>query len=96
MSDQITEIKNRTAQVLKNNHAVEAYVFGSTVRAEARNDSDVDILVRFDKSRGLFAFVKTKLALEAALGGRTVDLVHLDALRPEYRAQVEQERVKIL
>lgn len=96
MSDQIAEIKKCSAPVLKRNHAIEAYVFGSTVRNETRSDSDVDILVRFDKPRGLFAFVRTKLDLEKALGGRKVDLVHLNALRPEYRADVERERVKII
>ena len=96
MSEQLTDIKNRTAPVLKNHHVVEAYVFGSSVRDEARPDSDVDILVRFDKPRGLFAFVKTKLDLEDSLGGRTVDLVHLDALRPEFRSHVERERVQII
>ena len=96
MTDNIKGIKNLAAPVLKEHHAVEAYVFGSSVRNEARPDSDVDILVRFDKPRGLFAFVKTKLDLEHALGGRTVDLVHLDALRPEFRARVERERVQII
>ncbi|MHB1163487.1 MAG: nucleotidyltransferase family protein [Minisyncoccota bacterium] len=96
MSDQLIDIKNRTASVLKDNHAIEAYVFGSTVRGDDRANSDIDILVRFDKPRGLFAFVKTKLDLEQALDGRTVDLVHLDALRPEFRTRVESERVQIV
>ncbi len=96
MSDQLLDIKNRSVPVLRSNHAIEAYVFGSTVRDEARPDSDIDILVRFDKPRGLFAFMKTKLDLEDALDGRTVDLVHLDALRPEFRAHVERERVQII
>lgn len=96
MSEQLIDIKKRSAPVLRENHAVEAYVFGSTVRGEAQSSSDVDILVRFDKPRGLFAFVKTKLDLEHALGGRTVDLVHLDALRPEFRTHVEHERVQII
>lgn len=95
MSDQIADIIKRSAPVLKNHHAVEAYVFGSTARGENRPDSDIDILVRFDKIRGLFAFVGTKLALEDALG-KKVDLVHIDALRKEFREDVKRERVKII
>ncbi len=95
MSDQIADIIKRSAPVLRENHAVEAYVFGSTVRGENRPDSDIDILVRFDKIRGLFAFAGTKLALEDALG-KKVDLVHIDALRKEFREDVRRERVQII
>jgi len=83
------------AKCCMRHHATEAYVFGSTARGENRPDSDIDILVRFDKIRGLFAFVGTKLALEDALG-KTVDLVHIDALRKEFREDVERERVQII
>lgn len=96
MSGKLADIKERVIPVLKKHNAVEAYVFGSAARGEARPDSDIDILVRFDQIRGLFEFVRTKLDLEDALGGRTVDLVHLDALRPEFREDVERERVQIL
>jgi uncharacterized protein len=95
MSDQIADIIKRSAPVLKSHHATEAYVFGSTARGDNRSDSDVDILVRFDKIRGLFEFVGTKLALEDALG-KKVDLVHIDALRKEFREDVERERVQII
>lgn len=96
MSDQILNIKERGVPILKNHHAVEAYVFGSTARGESRPDSDVDILVRFDKTRGLFAFVQTKLDLEKALDGRKVDLVQIEAIRPEFRESIEQDRIQIL
>ena len=46
-------------------------LFGSVVRGEARNDSDLDVLVEFDRPIDLFAF----LALEdelASLSGRRV------------------------
>lgn len=96
MSDQIADIIKRSAPVLRSHHATEAYVFGSTARGENRPDSDIDILVRFDKTRGLFAFVRTKLDLEKALGGRKVDLVQIEAVRPEFREGIEQDRVQIL
>jgi len=95
MSDQLTDIKNRAAPVLRSNHAVEAYVFGSTARGENRPDSDIDILVRFDKIRGLFAFVGTKLDLEDALG-KKVDLVEMGALRSEFREGVDRDKVRII
>jgi uncharacterized protein len=35
-------------------------LFGSVARDEARPDSDVDLLVEFDRPVGLFAFVRLK------------------------------------
>ena len=96
MSEKIAHIRKHTEQVLKRHHAVEAYVFGSAARGDDSAESDIDFLVRFDKTRGLFAFVRTKRALEEALGGRKVDLVQMEALRPEFREEVERERVRIL
>jgi predicted nucleotidyltransferase len=95
MSDQIAEIKEKTVPILKEHNAVEAYVFGSTARGENRPDSDIDILVRFDKIRGLFAFVGAKLALEDELG-KKVDLVEMGALRKEFREGVDHDKIRIL
>lgn len=95
MSDQFLDIKERSASVLKNNHAIEAYVFGSTARGDNRSDSDIDILVRFDRARGLFAFVHTKHELEDVLG-KKVDLVEMGALRKEFRPYVDRDKIRIL
>lgn len=95
MSNQLAEIKEKAIPVLKKHNAVEAYVFGSAARGENRPDSDIDILVRFDKVRGLFEFVGTKLALEDELG-KKVDLVEMGALRKEFREGVDQDKVRII
>ena len=67
-------------------------LFGSAAREEARDDSDVDILVEFSRSVGLFEFVRLERFLEGLLG-RPVDLATPDALRPEMREQVLKEAV---
>ena len=67
-------------------------LFGSAAREEAREDSDVDILVEFSRSVGLFEFVRLERFLEGLLG-RPVDLATPDALRPEMREQVLKEAV---
>ena len=92
---QLAEIKERAASVLSRHDVAEAYLFGSTVRREARSDSDVDILVRFRHLGGLFDYMKVKFELEDTLA-RRVDLVQMEALRPEFRASVEKERVQIV
>lgn len=68
-------------------------LFGSVVRGEARPDSDVDILVEFDRPVGLFEFVRLNLYLEKLLG-RRVDLVTLDAIRPAMRERILREAVR--
>jgi len=68
-------------------------VFGSVARDEARPDSDVDLLVEFDRPIGLFGFVALKLYLERILGPR-VDLVTPDALRREFSDEVLREAVR--
>ncbi|HLH26920.1 MAG TPA: nucleotidyltransferase family protein [Chloroflexota bacterium] len=68
-------------------------LFGSVARDEAGPESDVDILVEFDRAIGLFGFVRLKDYLEQVLGC-PVDLVTPDALRPQMRDRVLQEAVR--
>ena len=68
-------------------------LFGSIVRGEARSDSDVDLLVEFERPIGLFEFVRLKLYLEEVLG-RPVDLVTPEAVRPALRERVVKEAVR--
>jgi len=53
-----------------------ASLFGSVARGEDRPDSDVDILVEFDKTKpmGMFKYVQFGLDLEDRVG-RKVDVV---------------------
>ncbi len=55
-------------------------VFGSVVRAESREESDLDLLVDFDHGQTLFDLIRLKLDLESLLGV-TVDLVTPNSLR---------------
>ena len=67
-------------------------LFGSVARNEAGPQSDVDILVTFEGSVGLFTFVQLKMYLESVLE-HPVDLVTWDALRPAMREYVMEELV---
>jgi uncharacterized protein len=69
-------------------------LFGSTVRDDAREDSDVDILVAFDGPATSERFFGVQFYLEDLLG-RPVDLVTEKALRPELRSCVEREAVRV-
>jgi predicted nucleotidyltransferase len=96
MKDQITEIKNKILPILKKYDIKKAGIFGSVARGEARDDSDVDILVEIESDNlSLLDFVGIKLELEETLG-RKVDLVKYSAIKPIIKTQIVSEEVAIL
>lgn len=69
-------------------------LFGSVARNEAREDSDVDILVEFAEPATLFELVGLKEDLEALLGCQ-VDVGTLGALKKGLEPQVKREMVDV-
>ena len=69
-------------------------VFGSTVRDEARQDSDIDILVQFNGPATSKRYFGLQFYLEDLLK-HPVDLVTHKALREELRPYVESEAVNV-
>ena len=65
-------------------------VFGSFVRGEQREDSDVDILVVLSRPVGFVAFVRLEERLRTLLG-RNVDLVSKKALKPYIGRRILEE-----
>ena len=73
---------------------VDLALFGSIVRDQATDDSDVDILVRFDSPATSKRYFGVQFYIEDLLG-RPVDLVTDKALREEIRPYVEREIVNV-
>ena len=69
-------------------------LFGSVVRGQLSEDSDIDILVRFDGPTTSNAYFGVQFYLEELLG-HPVDLVTDKALRAELRPYVEREAVNV-
>lgn len=69
-------------------------IFGSYVRHEQRKNSDLDILVTFNKPPSLFKFVRLENHLTDILGVR-VDLVMKDSLKPAIGKNVLREAVLV-
>jgi len=67
-------------------------IFGSYVKAEQRKASDIDILVEFEKSIGLFEFMDLEEYLADLLGAK-VDLVSKKALKPRIGEYILKEVV---
>ena len=68
-------------------------IFGSFVRGEEVEDSDVDILVEFSEPIGWEFFDLKELLVEIL--GREVDLVTVGGLRPQLKDRILQEVVYI-
>ncbi len=69
-------------------------LFGSFARDQAADDSDVDILVRFDGPATSKRYFGVQFYIEDLLG-RRVDLVTDKAPRAELRPCVEREAVNV-
>ena len=76
-------IQQTIAEYFKTQPVLKAWIFGSYARGEETEDSDVDLLVKFDRSLpiGLFAYIRMHRELEEKLG-RKVDLIEEGTLRP--------------
>lgn len=64
------------------------------MRQGAREDSDIDILVEFEKPIGLFKFLELEEHLSQLLG-RKVDLVSKNALKPHIGKYILDEVIMI-
>ena len=65
-------------------------LFGSVARDEAVTESDVDIIVTYTQTPGIFGFLELKEYLENLLQC-SVDLVTKNALKKQFREQILQE-----
>ena len=69
-------------------------LFGSVARDQAKDNSDVDILVSFDGPTHWRRFFDAQFYLEDLLG-RQVDLATDKDLRPEIRPYVDKEAINV-
>ena len=71
---------------------MKAYLFGSYVRGEADDQSDIDILVDLDYSQKIgFQFVQMKIDLEKLLNAK-VDLVSSNGLSKYIKPLIDNEK----
>lgn len=69
-------------------------LFGSYVRQEQHEGSDLDILVTFSKPPSLFKFVRLENHLSDTLGVK-VDLVMKDSLKPAIGKNILREAIPV-
>jgi uncharacterized protein len=96
----LKEIKRRLkvlTPILKENFSVDVIeLFGSYVRGEATEKSDLDVLVTFIEPNNvdLFKFIELRLFLKDELGV-DVDLIEKTALKPRLKGPILEEAIKV-
>ena len=93
--DKIKKILRQNKRQLSHDFKIKQLgLFGSYVRGKQKKNSDVDILVEFSQTPGLFDFMKVENNLSALLKKR-VDLVMKGALKPAIGKHIMSEVVYI-
>lgn len=72
------------------------YLFGSVARNEHDEESDIDLLIEFEKSykATLFDIIEIKDDLEA-LTGHKVDVVEKHSAYPHIQAELQKDKILI-
>jgi len=93
--EEILRILKKELPYLKEKFNVKSIgLFGSYVRSEQKKESDVDVLVEFQKPVGFFEFIDLEDYLSEKLGVK-VDLVTPDALKPLIKPRILKETVYV-
>jgi predicted nucleotidyltransferase len=69
-------------------------IFGSVARGEATENSDLDLIVRFDRGRSLLDHGGLVMDLRELLGIR-VDVIDEEAMRERFRDQALKEAIPL-
>ncbi len=90
----VTMIRARMPELRARYRVKSVGVFGSYVRGDQEEASDLDVLIDFDEPPGLFEFVRLESYLSELLGVQ-VDLVMRSALKPRIGQHILEELVPV-
>lgn len=92
--EEIISIIKREMPYLKEEFKIsEIGLFGSYVRGEADDESDIDILVSFSETPGFIKFMRLENYLSGRFYGIKVDLVVKNSLRPNIGKEILNEAI---
>lgn len=91
--DEIKNVLKSHKEELRERYEVrEIGIFGSYIRGEQKESSDLDILVEYETVLGFFKFLELEIYLEELLGTK-VDLVRKQAIKPRLKDLILKEVV---
>jgi hypothetical protein len=90
----LKEIKEKIYPVLSQYGIAKAEIYGSFVRAQQNEDSDLDIIIEFDKNstKTLFDLIAVKQRLEEVLG-MEVDITTPNGISPLINDKIQKEKM---
>ncbi len=91
----IDQIREHAVPILKEAGVLRSSIFGSYVRGEQTEDSDIDILIEFPKGKSLLDLVNLEMQLEMVLG-KKVDLLTYKSVSPYLKEYIEKDQLQIL
>ncbi|KJU81295.1 nucleotidyltransferase [Candidatus Magnetobacterium bavaricum] len=95
MNTQAEDIKGIISNVLEKYGVKRAALFGSVVRGEATDKSDIDLLIEFEGRKSLLDLVGLKLEIEDLLG-KKVDVLTYGSIHPLLKERILSEQEVIL
>jgi|HigsolmetaGSP12D_1036236.scaffolds.fasta_scaffold02956_4 hypothetical protein len=85
---------NLILEIAKANGVKKISLFGSVVRGEEHEESDIDFLVEFEENRSLFDLIRLKNELEELLN-KSVDIVTLNSVHWKIKDQIISEAMQL-
>jgi predicted nucleotidyltransferase len=95
MNSDLEEIKRKIRPLLISAGISKSAIFGSYVRGENTEKSDIDILIEVPKGMSLFDMGGLQMELTEILG-KKVDLVNYKTIKPRLKSYILNEKVQIL
>ena len=94
LNDVVRSKKDEILQIATRYGAIRIRMFGSVARGEEGENSDLDLLVKFESGRSLLDLIGLKQDLEELLG-RKVDVVSEGGVSPYLRDRIFQEAIPL-
>ncbi len=91
----LKSIKTKALPVLSEAGVIRSSLFGSVVRGDSREDSDIDVLVEFPRGKTLLDLVELKLKLEKVLG-KPVDILTYRSVSPYLKGSILSNQYQLL
>jgi len=91
----INDIKDKAVPILKQEGVTRAALFGSVVRGEAKEDSDIDVLVDLPRGKSLFDLAGLQMKLKEVLG-REVDIITYNSINPLLKDYILKDQFQLI
>ncbi|MCH5217566.1 MAG: nucleotidyltransferase domain-containing protein [Muribaculaceae bacterium] len=93
----VSELLPKIREYLKSQPVKQAWLFGSFSRGEETENSDIDILVDYDESKGVVSLFKMGAMLMdlSNIAGRRVDLVEVNGIMDFAKPSIDRDKILI-